>query len=85
MKNEKLIKWLNSASTLEQDALAHTAGTSRQYLYHIASGFRKASAEMGAAIEKASNKLRASSRKRLPKLTRKDICEVCARCPYKKD
>lgn len=70
------------ATTAEQTQLADSAFTTRSYLYGLASGNRKASAQMAGDIEEASKILRKSSKQRLPLLHRKDLCIACSLCPY---
>ena len=77
-----MLEWLRAATTDEQAVLATEARTSRQYLYHIAGGFRTPSADVAGRIETAAAKLRRVSKGRLPKLTRADICPACEQCPY---
>jgi hypothetical protein len=82
--NKKMTDWLKKSTVREQEALAEDAGTSRQYLFHIGTGFRCAGADMAGRIEVAAAKLRRYSKNRLPELLRKDLCSACAKCPYAK-
>lgn len=75
-------RWMNLAHTEEQIELAELAGTSRGYLYHIASGDRVPSVDLAARIEVASRTLHKKSRKRLPKIMRNEICAICSECFY---
>lgn len=78
-------KWMAAATVREQMYLAKTAGTSRSYLYQIASGHRKnIEAGLAGRIEQAALPLRKASKNRLPRLTRADISPVCRACPYAK-
>jgi DNA-binding transcriptional regulator YdaS (Cro superfamily) len=52
-KNTELLKWLKTA---DDKAVAET-GTTRAYLRMIAYGYKTASAEMAAGIERASQGL----------------------------
>ena len=79
---QKFRIWMAKATTAEKRAMAIAAGTSRTHLYAIAHETRNASAELGAAIAKASIALHISSGKVLPILLRSDVCPACAACPY---
>lgn len=72
------------ATSDEQAALAQLAGTSKNYLYQLAKQTRVASAELAAAIEKASHIVARRSKGRLPKLPREQLCPACSTCPYQK-
>jgi hypothetical protein len=78
----KLKKWLIFATAPEKKALAKHARISPLYLWHLANGYRNASAEMAAKIEYASERLHAETNGHLPKISRADICRTCARCPH---
>lgn len=78
-------KWMAAATADEQSNLAENAGTSRSYLYQIASGHRKnIEADLAGRIEEAAKLLRKASKNRLPKITRGDLSPVCRACPYLK-
>lgn len=47
--------WLHSHNEQEREALASAASTSVAYLWQLAGGHRKASAELSARLQKASN------------------------------
>lgn len=63
-----LSNWMRLASTAEQQALADGAGTSRRYLYQLASGHRNAKLALAEALEAAAKPLRKASKGRLPVL-----------------
>lgn len=77
-------QWMILATKAEQESLAAEAGTSRNYLYQIADGRRKVSADMAARLEGAAAPIAKASKKRLPKLTRADLCEACRDCPLRR-
>lgn len=77
-------KWMKAATTTEQKALAGVSGASRNYLYQIASGHRTPTASVAARIEIAAAPLIRASKGRLPELTRADLADACANCPYAK-
>ena len=64
----------------QKQRLAKLAKSNYHYLYQVLSGDRTAGAEFAASIEKASRKMDIA----LPVLTRGDVCNVCADCPYYK-
>lgn len=80
--SKQLNKWMKAASTAEQEQLAKLAGTSRDYLYHLACGNRQADSDLAGRIEQAAIKISKSAKRKLPKLTRKHISPACAKCPY---
>lgn len=73
--------WMEAASTDEQNALADAAGTSRGHLYHLATGRRICSADLGKRLEIAADAMRAYNPD-LPRLKRTDLCPACAACEY---
>jgi transcriptional regulator with XRE-family HTH domain len=79
---QALRNWLAKASTVEQQALAEAAGTSRRHLWQLAGGHRKASAGLAVRIERASAALARNAKGRLPKLLRSQLSPVCAECEY---
>lgn len=81
-KNPYLSDWMAAATVAEQKALAANAGTSHKYLYRLASGERRASAELAGALEDAAEALRRGSKGRLPRLMRYHLCNACASCPF---
>jgi len=80
MKNQKALNdWLEKHGAEGRRILAKKAGTSVNYLSHIAapagaSYARKVSADMAARLEVASG----------GELKRDQLCETCAQCPYAK-
>lgn len=79
---QKLIEWLKLATRLERKHLVDTAPVSSIMLYQIASGRKTPSAEMAAKLEQPLTELTRDSKGRLPEVTRADISETCAQCPY---
>lgn len=77
-------KWMTAATADEQEALAKSAKTSREYLYQISSGHRIPEPDLAGRIEQAAKPLRKASKNRLPILTRADLSPVCHACPYAK-
>lgn len=74
--------WMQAASTEQQFELAKRAQTSRMYLYHLAGGFRDASAELAQRIEKASAEMHKESRGKLPRIYRTDLNAACRGCDF---
>ena len=74
--------WMRAATPEEQELLAAEIGTSREYLYQLSGGFRKASPERGAAIEEVSSKMHAASLGRLPLIYRTDMVDACRGCAF---
>lgn len=75
--------WMRAATAQQQADLAQRAGTSRQYLYHLAGGFRDASPELAARIERAALAMRRERGGRgLPELYRTDLNTACRDCEY---
>lgn len=83
--NTPLARWMIAATGDEIRMLADMAGTSPQYLYQIAHGYRRASAEMAGMIELMAYIIRRDAHNgstRLPVLSRADLCDACSRCPH---
>lgn len=74
--------WMKAATPSEQSVLADVLGSSREYLYQLSGGFRKASPERGAAIEAASARMHEASQGRLPRIYRTDMVEACRNCEF---
>lgn len=74
--------WMKAATPGEQSILADALDTSRDYLYQLSGGFRKASPERGAAIEVASARMHVASKGRLPRIYRTDMVEACRNCEF---
>lgn len=74
--------WLKAATPDEQKLLAHRAGTSRAYLYHLSGGFRSAAPELAAAIERETAAMHKASKGRLPLIYRTDLAKACANCSF---
>ena len=82
----KLKKWLISATKAEIRELAEKADTSKAYINKIANGLRNASPYKAGRIADAAKQVELLSddwnRKRLPRLTRGDLSNVCRKCDY---
>lgn len=74
--------WMQLATVDEQLLLAQRCETSRTYLYHLSGGFRKASPELAAAIERESKAMHRASNGRLPIVYRTDLSPVCRACEF---
>lgn len=76
--------FMTIATPGEQQQLADKIGTTRAMLYQWAGGHRKASAEMAGHIESATAAMNRSSKGRLPRIYRTDLCAACQGCSYAK-
>lgn len=79
--------WLRAATPSEHETLAARAGTSRQYLFHLAAGDDKAykrepSAALAAAIERETKVMAKASKGRLPIVWRTDVNSTCRQCEF---
>jgi len=74
--------WMDLSTTQDKLRLAKLSGTSRTYLYQIASGLRVATSDKAADISAGSRQLYIESGKRLFVLERSDLSPACAACPY---
>jgi hypothetical protein len=74
--------WMKAATPGEQSLLAEAIGSSREYLYQLSGGFRKAAPERGAAIEAASARMHEASQGRLPLIYRTDMVDACRNCEF---
>lgn len=74
--------WMKAATPGEQSVLADALGSSREYLYQLSGGFRKASPERGIAIEVASARMHEASQGRLPRIYRTDMVDACRKCEF---
>lgn len=76
----KFKDWMDTSTTYEKIRVATEANTSAGLLYQLASGERSPSAKLAGDLEVAFKKL-------YPKLgiTRGDLNDACARCPYFKN
>jgi transcriptional regulator with XRE-family HTH domain len=70
-----MLKWLDYATPAQKKALAKAAGTSRQYLAHIAAGRRKVNAQLAQRLAHASQRFD------LPPLDQRQLCKACGQCP----
>lgn len=76
-----LIKeWMRDTTPAQQIKLAKLAGTSRTYLYQLANGTRKASADLATRIENAAEIL--SSKEFTGLLPKYFVSESCKGCQY---
>jgi hypothetical protein len=86
MSSTQLKHWMTLASTPEQEALAHRAGTTRPYLYHLTSTNAKAAREAQPAlakrIEEVTKDLHRASQGRLPVVYRTDLNAACRACEF---
>lgn len=78
----QLKTWMIAAKPEEILGLAGLSGTSRDYLYQLAAGRRRASSELAGRIAAGADKIRAGSEGRLPRLGREDVSSVCRDCAY---
>jgi DNA-binding transcriptional regulator YdaS (Cro superfamily) len=62
--------WLAKSTKEAQEAVASRAGSSRNYLFQLSGGHRRAGPEKAKAIEEATG----------GELQRTDLCEACGRC-----
>lgn len=74
--------WMQAATPAQQQRLAERAGTTRAYLYHLAGGFRDASAELAQRIESASLEMQQETRGALPAIYRTDLNAACRGCDF---
>lgn len=79
--------WLQQATTPERELLAQKAGTSSQYLSHVAVNEdknyrREPKIALAAAIERETAAMAKTSKGRLPVVLRTDLIEGCRQCPY---
>lgn len=77
----KLAQWLEAATPFERKSLIKLAKISEQTLYFLLNGKRKASAEVAGRMAGALAEIKGAA-DHLPEVTRADICEACAKCPY---
>ncbi len=74
--------WILAATPAQQTDLAIRAGTSRQYLYHLSSGFRDASPGLAARLEAASLAMSNETNGKLPRVYRTDLNIDCRNCDF---
>lgn len=76
-------EWMQVSTMDEKETVVAAANTSLAMLYQLASGHRKASADLAGRI---ANGLALVGRKKrktpLPVVLRGDLCETCAACSY---
>lgn len=81
--NDTLHRWMRSATTAEQQALADAATRgSLNSLEQMAGGHRGCSASKAGLIETASAPITKLSKGRLPRILRTDLCGACRLCPH---
>lgn len=77
--------WMRAANAAQQEELASRIGSSRNYLYHLAGGFRTASPELAQLIEHhTADMQRRPGGKELPLVFRTDLAPACAGCDFAK-
>ena len=81
--------WLNAATTAERELLANNAGTSAQYLSHLAVNDdklyrREPKPALAAAIERETKAMAKASKGRLPVVWRTDLVTACRDCSFAK-
>jgi len=79
--------WLNAATPAEREHLAAEAGTSAQYLGHLAANDdkqykREPKPELAANIERVTKAMARSSKGRLPVVYRTDLISACRECEF---
>jgi len=79
--------WLRQATRAEQETLAERAGTSVQYLGHVAAGDdknykREPKPALAAAIERETKAMARASKGRLPVVYRTDLNSTCRGCEF---
>lgn len=74
MELKTLQRWWKRQSAADKARIAARAHTTVGYISQVVNGHRKASAEFSAKLVKGN-----------AGLTRGDVCETCARCPYHGD
>lgn len=84
-----LRKWLRLADRGQRERMAEAAGTSTQYLEHLAASEdanykRQPKVALAAAIERFSLTAHAESGGLLPIVRRTELVAACAVCPYAK-
>lgn len=81
--NKYMKAWMRAASASQQEELASRVGTSRNYLYHLAGGFRSASPELAQLIEHHTEDMqRRAGGGELPLVFRTDLSPACAGCDF---
>lgn len=81
--------WMRAATPEEQQLLAHRAGTTRMYLYHLSADEdakykREPKPELAAAIERITGEMHKASNGRLPLVYRTDLVTGCRNCEFAK-
>lgn len=75
--------WMRAANAAQQEELASRIGSSRNYLYHLAGGFRTASPELAKLIERhTADMQRRPGGGELPLVFRTDLAPACASCEF---
>ena len=85
MTSTRFKDWMKQSTIHEKRLLAQKAETSLSLLYQLSYGTRHASAELAGRIEKAIALVNKAARHApLPDVTRSDLSDACAKCPYYK-
>lgn len=79
--------WLRAATAAEREQMAQRAGTSVQYLHHLAAGEetnykREPKPALAAAIERETIAMAKASKGRLPTVYRTDLVSACRACSF---
>ncbi len=79
--------WLRAATNAEREQMAQRAGTSTQYLNHLAAGEetnyrREPKPALAAAIERETKVMAKASMGRLPIVYRTDLVTACRQCEF---
>ena len=79
--------WLNAATLAERELLAKNAGTSAQYIAHLAVNDdklykREPKPTLAAAIERETKAMAKASKGRLPIVWRTDLVTACRQCEF---
>jgi hypothetical protein len=83
MNLTKYKQWMKAATVEQKSTAAEKADTSLAHLYQLSTGFRKASPDLAARVEKGIEV--ANRGTELPVIRRGDLAETCAKCPFYKD
>lgn len=86
MSIDRFRDWMKESTMDEKWTVVAAADTSLPLLYQLASGHRKASADLAGRIAKGIALVAKKKRREpLPVVTRGDICETCGKCEYFKE
>jgi hypothetical protein len=77
--------WMQESTMDEKETVVAAADTSLPLLYQLASGHRKASADLASRVARGITLVGKKKRKTpLPVVLRGDLCETCSKCEYYK-